>query len=69
MYLPLRDRDALDPIEHKDVAETARQLIDGLGADLAALRSGAGAAALGEPPACDHCAARGLCRRDHWSDT
>ena len=69
VYLPLRDRDALDPIEHKDVAETARQLIDGLGADLAALRSGAGAAALGEPPACDHCAARGLCRRDHWSDT
>lgn len=68
VYLPLRDKDAVVEIEHEDVAETARQLIDGLGADLAALRSGAGAAALGEPPACDHCAARGLCRRDHWSD-
>jgi ATP-dependent helicase/nuclease subunit B len=67
VYLPLRDKDALVPIEHEDVAETARRLIDGLGADLAALRAGAGAAALGEPPACDHCAARGLCRRDHWS--
>lgn len=67
VYLPLRDKDPVKEIEHEDVAETARQLIDGLGADLAALRSGAGAAALGEPPACDHCAARGLCRRDHWS--
>ena len=67
-YLPLRDREEVVPIEHQDVADSARRLVEGLAADLAALRSGQGAVALGEPPACDHCPARGLCRRDHWGD-
>jgi len=67
IYLALSERDAPKPIEHPQVALSAAQLIDGLAGDLAALRAGAGAPALGEGAACEHCAARGLCRRDHWS--
>ena len=49
------------------MALSAALLIDGLSADLAALRAGAGAPALGEGEVCETCEARGLCRRDHWS--
>jgi ATP-dependent helicase/nuclease subunit B len=67
IYLALQEREGPKEIEHQDVALSAAQLIEGLAADLAALRGGAGALALGEGDACLHCAARGLCRRDHWS--
>jgi ATP-dependent helicase/nuclease subunit B len=53
--------------EHKDVAATASTLVDGLADDLRRLREGAGLRPLGEGSACEHCDARGLCRRDHWS--
>jgi ATP-dependent helicase/nuclease subunit B len=49
------------------VALSASLLVDGLAADLHALRAGAGATALGEGDVCRHCEARGLCRRDHWT--
>jgi ATP-dependent helicase/nuclease subunit B len=68
IYLALRDRKMPAEIEHRDVAHSAALLLDGLARDLGALREGAGAAALGEGPACEFCAARGLCRRDHWSE-
>jgi ATP-dependent helicase/nuclease subunit B len=42
------------------------QLVAGVGRDLARLRAGATMPALGEGSACEYCAARGLCRRDHW---
>lgn len=67
IYLALHERDPPKVIEHKDVSLSAAVLIEGLAGDLAALRGGAGALALGEGEACEHCAARGLCRRDHWS--
>jgi ATP-dependent helicase/nuclease subunit B len=67
IYLSLAEREAPKPIEHKDVALSAALLIDGLAADLEALRQGAGAAALGEGDVCRTCEARGLCRRDQWS--
>lgn len=67
IYLALHERKAPQEIEHQEVSLSAAQLIEGLAADLAALRAGAGAPALGEGAACAHCAARGLCRRDHWS--
>ena len=67
IYLALQEREGPKEIQHQDVALSAAQLIEGLAADLAALRGGAGAPALGEGDACLHCAARGLCRRDHWS--
>ena len=34
--------------------------------ELARIRAGAALPALGEGGACTFCAARGLCRRDHW---
>jgi ATP-dependent helicase/nuclease subunit B len=67
LYLALDDRKPPRPFEHKDVADSAAALIEGLAADWRALRAGAGAAALGEGDACRFCAARGLCRRDHWT--
>jgi ATP-dependent helicase/nuclease subunit B len=67
IYLPLDDADGIKPIEHKHVEETARQLVAGVGRDLARLREGAVMPALGEGRACAYCEARGLCRRDHWT--
>jgi ATP-dependent helicase/nuclease subunit B len=68
IYLALREREAPREIVHPDVAHSAAALLEGLAADLGALREGAGAAALGEGEACTFCEARGLCRRDHWSE-
>ncbi len=67
IYLAIDERKPPREIEHADVALSAALLVEGLAADLAALREGAGAPALGEGEACEHCHARGLCRRDHWS--
>jgi ATP-dependent helicase/nuclease subunit B len=67
IYLALDERDRPRPYEHADVARSAALLVEGLGADIDALRRGDGAPALGEGEACTHCAVRGLCRRDHWS--
>jgi len=65
-YLPLDERDRLRIVPHEGVAENARALVDGIGAELARVRAGAPLPALGEGSACTWCAARGLCRRDHW---
>ena len=67
IYLAIDERKPPREIEHADVALSAALLVEGLASDLAALREGAGAPALGEGEACEHCHARGLCRRDHWS--
>ncbi len=67
IYLSLAERGEPQPFEHEDVALSAALLIDGLSADLAALRAGAGAPASGEGEVCRTCEARGLCRRDHWT--
>ena len=66
-YLPLDEADEIAVLAHDDVAVTAQALVDGLAHDLARLRAGAGLPALGEGASCEHCAARGLCRRDDWS--
>jgi ATP-dependent helicase/nuclease subunit B len=49
------------------VTASARALVEGLTRDYERLRAGAALLALGEGPACEHCDARGLCRRDHWN--
>ena len=66
-YLPLDEGDKVLAIEHRDVMASAQYLVEGLGHDLARLRKGAVMQALGEGKACEHCDARGLCRRDHWA--
>jgi ATP-dependent helicase/nuclease subunit B len=53
-------------LPHEAVGETAQQLLEGMAQDLQRIAAGAALPALGEGVACEYCAARGLCRRDHW---
>lgn len=66
-YLALDDPRRVHAIEHPDVQASAQALLEGLGHDLERLRHGAGMPALGEGEICEHCEARGLCRRDDWA--
>lgn len=66
-YLAMDATRGLEVHEHGDVATSAAALVNGLADDLRRLREGAALSPLGEGSACEHCDARGLCRRDHWS--
>lgn len=66
MYLMLDESDKILEIAHADVHLSALALVDGIGRDLGRIGAGAAMPALGEGTACEHCDARGLCRRDHW---
>jgi ATP-dependent helicase/nuclease subunit B len=65
-YLALDDREAPSWKPHPNVQDSARALVQGLVHDVSRLRAGAALPALGDGEACQYCAARGLCRRDHW---
>ncbi len=65
-YLPLEDGHRLKAVPHPDLEHSAERLVAGIGQDLARLRGGAALWPLGQGNACDYCAARGVCRRDHW---
>jgi ATP-dependent helicase/nuclease subunit B len=67
IYLAVDGTSSIDEVEHKNVAASAAALVHGLAHDLSRVRGGAGLPALGEGSTCDFCAARGVCRRDHWS--
>ena len=67
IYLSLDDAKVIVEVRHPDVERSAEALVDGLGRDLERLRGGAALPALGEGIACEHCDARGLCRRDQWA--
>ena len=54
-------------VEHPDVALAAERLVQGIAGDLDRIADGAALPALGEGPVCEHCEARGLCRKDFWS--
>ncbi len=64
-YLALARK--IEFLPHPDVEDSARELVRGVGHDLARIRAQAPLPALGQSPVCDFCEARGLCRRDHWS--
>ena len=66
-YLALDDPGGVVTVDHPDVAATAEVLREGLQSDLLLMLAGEPLAALGEGSACEHCEARGLCRRDDWS--
>jgi ATP-dependent helicase/nuclease subunit B len=66
-YLALDDRDAIKVVAHPDVRDSAARLVEGLADEVARLRAGAPMPALGEGRICEHCDARGLCRRDRWA--
>ncbi len=65
-YLPLDEGGPIRQVAHPDVAQTARQMVDALALERQRIESGTPLPALGEGNACEHCEARGLCRRDHW---
>jgi ATP-dependent helicase/nuclease subunit B len=67
-YLALDGGKGLAEVEHKGVEVSAAMLLGGLAHDLQRLRAGAGLPALGVGSTCEHCAARGICRRDHWAE-
>lgn len=54
-------------IEQPEVLMARERLREGLVQDLARVAAGAAMPALGEGRVCEHCAARGLCRKDFWA--
>ena len=67
-YLALDEADEAVAVSHDGVADSARELTRQIAAERARIEAGAPLPALGEGPVCETCEARGLCRRDHWSD-
>lgn len=55
-------------VEQLDVVAARDALVTGLMDDFARIADGAPLPPLGEGAVCEHCDARGLCRRDSWSD-
>jgi ATP-dependent helicase/nuclease subunit B len=67
-YLAIDDADDVVAVAHDGVQDSARVLTRHVAAERARIEAGAPLPALGEDPVCETCEARGLCRRDHWSD-
>ncbi|WP_287469836.1 PD-(D/E)XK nuclease family protein [Hydrogenophaga sp.] len=66
-YLSLTDARNGEPallLEPDDLAAARDALLQGLASDLDRIAAGAPLPALGEGAACEHCGARGLCRKD-----
>ena len=67
-YLTLDDpRAGPVAVPHENVDADARVLLQQLGLEFERLRDGEPLLALGQGDACEHCEARGLCRRDQWA--
>ncbi len=52
--------------EQEDIVQARDALVSGVMDDLARIAAGEALPALGEGQVCEHCAARGLCRKDFW---
>ena len=61
------DARKVETLRHADIQDSAVQLIGQLSRDWVRMHQGVPLLALGDGAACEHCAMRGLCRRDHWS--
>lgn len=60
------DARKVEALCHADIQQSAEELITQLSHDWVRMHQGAPLQALGDGAACEHCAMRGLCRRDHW---
>ena len=67
-YVNLGEKEPTKTYEQPDIVGLRDELIEGILSDMARIAGGAALPALGEGKACDYCAARGLCRKDFWSD-
>ncbi len=65
-YLSIGERGDVREFAQTQLLWARDALLDGLRGDIEKIQSGAGLPALGEGVSCDHCAARGLCRKDFW---
>jgi len=68
-YVNLGERDGGRTYEQTEVVAVRDALLDGIASDLGRIAQGAAMPALGEGAVCEFCAARGLCRKDFWSET
>lgn len=67
LYLNIAENDETRAFPLPEVDHWRDLLVQGLMHDMARIAEGAALPAIGEGSACDHCAARGLCRKDFWS--
>lgn len=68
-YVNVGEREGCRTVEQEDVVAVRDALIEGLISDLRRIAEGAAMPALGEGKVCETCAARGLCRKDFWSES
>lgn len=68
LYVNVGERGETRSFEQEDVVALRDQLVEGILHDFARIAEGAPMPALGEGAVCDYCAARGLCRKDFWSE-
>ena len=67
-YLNISERGEVNAVPHRALAQAAHLLQEGMQTELRRIGAGAPLPALGEGRVCDFCAARGLCRKDAWSE-
>lgn len=66
-YVNLGEKEPTKTYAQPEIVQLRDDLIDSILTDMARIARGAALPALGEGKACDHCAARGLCRKDFWT--
>lgn len=67
-YLNISERGEVREVPHEALDQGTHLLREALQSELRRIGQGAALPALGEGRICEFCAARGLCRRDAWSD-
>ncbi|MBU3739477.1 MAG: PD-(D/E)XK nuclease family protein [Rhodoferax sp.] len=67
-YLSLGERGNVELLSRPDLPAWRDRLLQGIRTDFERMAQGHPLAALGNGATCDRCEARGLCRRDFWSD-
>lgn len=66
-YINVGEREGTELAEQKDIVAARDALIEGIVTDMERIAQGRALPALGEGAACDYCQARGVCRKDFWS--
>jgi ATP-dependent helicase/nuclease subunit B len=67
-YLNISERGEVKAVPHPSLDQAAHLLKEAMQSELRRIDQGAPLPALGEGRACEFCAARGLCRKDAWSE-
>ncbi|MET0312535.1 MAG: PD-(D/E)XK nuclease family protein [Burkholderiaceae bacterium] len=65
-YVNIGEREPTKHFEQEDVVAVRDALVEGIVHDMQRIAAGAPMPALGEGMVCEHCSARGLCRKDFW---